>query len=171
MPTSDPEGRDWAIDRLKDITTPIVYDVGPGEGTYSDLAKGWTDALWVGVEIWEPYIQEFDLDRKYDIVLNKDLLCTKLPRTPYTLIACDVLEHLPRFNAVNFLNQAKEHAQHIMVSVPVVDYPQHVHDGNPFEEHLDQWSFSEMWDVLKPGGTLHAWRGQTLGRFWWTRSS
>lgn len=172
MPRSHPEGRDWAVERLKQSTAPVVYDVGCGEGTYSDLARGWTNALWVGVEVWEPYIDEFELDRKYDIVLNKDLIHTRLPEpnVPFTLIAGDVLEHMPRHISTAFLNYAKDRATHILVSLPVVDYPQHGHD-NPYEDHLDQWSFAEMWDVLKPGGVLNGWRGDQLGRFWWTRSS
>ena len=172
MPRSHPEGRDWTVDRIAATTTPIVFDVGCGEGTYSDLARGWrADAIWIGVEVWEPYVDQFDLWRKYDVVVTKDLRELILPQAPFVLLAGDVIEHMPRFDAVDFLQHAKDRgAQHIMVSVPIIDYPQHHHD-NPFEDHLDQWSFADMWDVLKPGGVLHAWRGEVLGRFWWTRSS
>lgn len=172
MPRSHPEGRDWAVDRIKTTITPIVYDVGCGEGTYSDLARGWRpDALWIGVEIWQPYIDEFDLHRKYDLVINRDLRELNLPQAPFILLAGDVIEHLPRSDALAFFDHAKAGgAQHIMVSVPIVDYPQHSHD-NPFEEHLDQWTFADMWDALIPGGIIHAWHGQVLGRFWWTRKA
>lgn len=167
MPRSHPEGRDWAVERIKATTAPVVIDIGCGEGTYSDLARGWrADALWVGVDIWEPYVDQFDLWRKYDIVAIKDCRELILPTIPFVLLCGDVLEHMPRFDAVDFLHHAKQHAEAIMVSVPIIDYPQHGHD-NPHEEHLDQWTFADMWDALAPG-IIHGWRGDIVGRFWWT---
>jgi hypothetical protein len=167
MPRSDPEGRNWAVERIAQTTAPIVIDLGCGEGAYSDIAKGWRpDAWWVGVEIWPPYVEKFDLWRKYDLVAIRDARNIDFPNHPFVLLAGDVLEHMHRSDSLDILYRAKEHAEAIMVSVPVVDYPQHGHD-NPFEEHLDQWTFSQMWDALS-GGVVHGWRGESLGRFWWT---
>jgi len=167
VPRSHPEGRDWAVERIAATTAPIIIDIGAGEGTYSDLARGWRpDALWVAVEVWEPYVEQFDLWRKYDIVAVKDAREIILPTVPYVLLAGDVLEHMPRFDAVDFLDHAKATAAAIMVSVPVVDYPQCAHEAdNPFEEHLDQWTLQDMREQL-PG--CKAWAGEILGRFWWT---
>jgi len=172
MPRSHPEGRDWAVERIAATTAPVVIDIGCGEGTYSDLARGWRpDALWVGVEIWQPYVEQFDLWSKYDIVAVRDARELNLPDAPFVLLAGDVLEHMSRFDAVDFLEHAKSRAAAIMVSVPIIDYPQHVHaDDNPFEEHVDQWTFADMWDALAGGGVLHGWRGDVVGRFWWTRT-
>ena len=169
MPCSDPEGRDWSVDRFRSSTAPIVIDLGAGEGTYSDLMRGWRPAMWVGVEVWQPYVERFELWRKYDLVAVRDARHIDFPATPFVLIAGDVLEHMPRSDSVDILTRAQEHAEAIMVSLPGVNFPQHGHD-NPYEAHLDQWRFSEMWDALQPG-TVHGWRGNTLGRFWWTRSS
>lgn len=167
MPRSHPEGRDWVADRIAGTKAPIVLDFGAGEGTYSDLARGWRpDALWIGVEVWEPYITEFDLWRKYSVVANRDIRDIDFPDTPFVLLAGDVLEHMLRLDALDILYRAKQHAEAIMVSVPVVDYPQHSH-ANPFEDHVDQWTFEEMADVLSDG-CLDCWRGDLLGRFWWT---
>ena len=169
MPTSDPEGRDWAVERIAQTQAPIIIDLGAGEGTYSDLARGWRpDAWWVGVEIWQPYVARFDLWRKYDAVLIRDARHIDFPQTPFVLLAGDVLEHMYRCDALDILYRAQEHAEAIMVSVPVVPYPQHSHDNNPFEEHLDQWSFAAMWDVLSSDGVVHGLRGDVVGRFWWT---
>ena len=167
MPRSHPEGREWAIKHIAATTAPVIIDIGCGEGTYSDLARGWRpDALWVGVEVWEPYVEQFDLWSKYDIVAVRDARELSLPDAPFVLLAGDVLEHMSRFDAVDFLEQAKSRAEAIMVSVPVVDYPQHAHEAdNPYEEHVDQWTLGEMLDHL-PG--CKAWAGEVLGRFWWT---
>ena len=167
MPTSDPEGRDWSVQRIAQTAAPIIIDLGPGQGTYSDLAKGWRpDAWWVGVEIWPPYVKQFELWRKYDVVAIRDARNLDFPKTPFVLLAGDVLEHMHRSDALDILHRAKEHAEAIMVSVPIVDYPQHGHH-NPYEEHLDQWTFAQMWDVLSDG-VVEGWRGETVGRFWWT---
>ena len=166
MPRSHPEGRDWAVDRIRASTAPVIIDIGCGEGTYSDLARGWrSDAVWVGVEVWEPYVEEFDLWSKYDFVAVRDARELSLPDVPFVFLAGDVLEHMPRFDAVDLLDHAKARAEAIMVSVPIVDYPQHAHaGGNPFEEHVDQWTFDEMLEQL-PGA--ETWRGDVVGRFWW----
>ena len=169
MPRSHPEGRDWAVHRIAKTTAPVVIDIGCGEGTYSDLARGWrSDALWVGVEVWEPYVDEFELWRKYDVVAVKDAREFPFRQMPFVLLAGDVLEHMPRSDAIALLERAKTHAEAIMISVPVVEYPQHAHeDGNPFEAHLDQWTFGTMWEYLTDG-VLEGWRGNVVGRFWWT---
>lgn len=167
MPRSHPEGRDWVADHIAETTAPIIYDFGAGEGTYSDLAKGWRpDALWVGVEVWQPYIDQFDLWRKYDVVANRDIRNIDFPDTPFVLLAGDVLEHMTRIDALDIIHRAKQHAEAIMIAVPIVDYPQHCHD-NPFEDHLDQWTFEQMADVLDDG-ELDSWCGDVVGRFWWT---
>lgn len=170
MPRSHPEGRDWIAERFCGTTAPLVIDIGCGEGAYSDLLRGWRrDVWWVGVEVFEPYVARFDLWRKYDVVAVRDARNLNFPDSPFILLAGDVLEHMPRSDALDILYRAREHAEAIMVSVPVVDYPQHAHDGNPFEAHMDQWSFADMWDVLAQPGRVEGWRGEVLGRFWWTR--
>lgn len=169
MPRSNPEGRDWVVERIAETTAPIVIDLGAGEGTYSDAARGWRpDAWWVAVEVWPDYVTRFDLWRKYDAVLIRDARDINFPASPFVLLAGDVLEHMPRSDAADIVYRAQEHAEAVMVSVPIVDYPQHVHDGgNPFEAHVDQYGFADMFDMLGP--TVDAWRGDVVGRFWWTR--
>lgn len=168
MPRSHPEGRDWTAQHFRGTTAPLVIDLGCGEGAYSDLLRGWRpDAWWVGVEVFAPYVGRFDLWRKYDVVAVQDARDINFPAHPFVLLAGDVLEHMPRSDALDILYRAREHAEAIMVSVPVVDYPQHEHDGNPFEAHVDQWTFAGMWDALQPG-RVDGWRGEVLGRFWWT---
>lgn len=168
MPRSHPEGRDWVVQHYRHTTAPIVVDIGCGEGAYSDLLKGWRDAWWIGVEAYEPYVDQFDLWRKYDAVLVRDARDISFPCTPFILLAGDVLEHMPRCDALDILHRAKENAEAIMVSVPVVDYPQHGHE-NAYEDHLDQWTFADMYDAIGP--KVDAWRGEILGRYWWTPSS
>lgn len=168
MPRSHPEGRDWAVDHIRQTTAPVIIDLGCGEGTYSDLARGWRpEARWIGVEIHPPYVEQFELPRKYDEVVITDLRGYIFPREPFVLLAGDVIEHLERADALSFLARARVAAEEIMISVPIIDYPQHEHDSNPHEAHLDQWSFDEMAQQL-PG--CESWRGEVIGRYWWRRT-
>ncbi|SLH42859.1 class I SAM-dependent methyltransferase [Mycobacteroides abscessus] len=167
MPRSHPEGRDWATERIAATTAPVIIDIGCGEGTYSDLARGWRpEARWIGLEVHLPYVQTYDLTRKYDEIVVTDLRGYIFPREPFVLLAGDVIEHMDRIDAEIFLNRAMECADEIMVSVPIIDYPQHAHEGNCYEEHLDQWTFEEMAAQL-PG--CESWRGEVVGRYWWKR--
>jgi len=165
MPTSHPEGRDWVVDRIKTTTAPIIIDLGCGEGTYSDLARGWRPtARWIGLDIHLPYVDRYTLTHKYDEVVITDLRDYVFPREPFVLLAGDVIEHVPRHDATTFIKRVLAAADEFMVSVPIIDYPQHAHDGNEHEAHLDQWTFEEMRDQLPDCET---WRGEVVGRYWW----
>jgi len=167
VPSSHPEGREWAADRIADTTAPIIIDIGCGEGTYSDIARELRpDALWIGVDIWPQYVDEFKLWHKYDFVVTRDARDLAFPFAPYVLLAGDVLEHMRRSESVALLQRAKLNAQAIMVSVPIIDYPQHAHpDGNPYEAHVDQWSHDDMLAELD---NCDSWVGDVVGRYWWT---
>lgn len=93
------------------------------------------------------------------------------------VVAGDVLEHLPREDAVALLERIVEGpddapgANHILVSVPIVDSPQGEVDGNPHEAHLHQWDADDMDAVMASlGGKVETFRGGTLGCWWWTRT-
>ncbi|QDH91820.1 methyltransferase [Mycobacterium phage Phrappuccino] len=168
MPTSHPEGRDWVAEHVRWTTAPVIVDIGCGMGTYSDVARGWRpEAHWIGVEIHLPYVKRYELMRKYDTVVIGDLRSYVFPREPFVLLAGDVIEHVHREEALAFLARAREAAEEIMISVPIVHYPQGPLEGNEHETHLDQWTFEEMAEQL-PG--CETWCGDVVGRYWWKRS-
>ena len=169
MPTSDPEGQSWAIERIAKTTTPVIVDIGPGEGTYSIIARhSRPSARWISVEIFEPYVHDYGLASKYDEVVVADARTYRFPDRPFTLLAGDVLEHMHHNEAVAFLNRAKSAADEIMVSVPIIKFCQGQVDGNIHEAHLYHWGYEEMAAQL-PG--CESWRGNTVGRYWWRRES
>ena len=49
-----------------------ILDVGPGSGTFSDLLKP-HGYLLDCVEIWEPYVNQFNLKEKYQNVFIDDI--------------------------------------------------------------------------------------------------
>lgn len=170
MATSAAEGRDWIYERIGRTTTPTIIDVGPGEGTYSILARHLRlDARWIGVEIHQPYIERYHLDQKYDEVIVGNafhLDWEQWPARPFTVLLGDVIEHLPYDQAVDLIHCFLRNASEIMVSVPIVESIQGEVDGNCHEAHLYQWTFEEM-EAMLPG--CESWQGGTVGRFWWKR--
>lgn len=170
MPTSACEGRDFVYERIRDTSTPWIIDAGAGEGTYSVLARHTRlDARWVALEIHEPYVERFMLGQKYDDVLVTDVrLWRPELEDGYTILFGDILEHLPRDDAVELLAWHMGRACDVMVSVPIVYSPQGACFGNDHEEHMHHWHYEEMMELL-PG--CEGWRGHTIGRFWWRRDS
>lgn len=170
MPTSAWDGRQWVTARMADSTVSTVVDVGPGEGTYSTLGRHliwWAD--WVGVEIFEPYVDRFLLGQKYDHIMVRDIRTIPAESfgTDYLILFGDVLEHMPRQDAVDLIEHHRRFAHEIYVSVPIVESVQGPCYGNDHETHLHQWTFEEMSDLL-PGA--EAFKGAQVGRWWWRRA-
>jgi hypothetical protein len=66
------------------------------------------------------------------------------------VILGDVLEHLTLPDALGVWRAARAHAAHVVLSIPIVPYPQGVHHGNIHEVHLQEWSHEAVVDLL-PG--------------------
>jgi len=74
MPRSLIDGKAWISHEVTRLRPATLLDVGPGQGTYSDLLRGVTPgSSWSCVEIFEPYVEMFELRRKYDVVHVADI--------------------------------------------------------------------------------------------------
>lgn len=127
-----------------------ILDIGAGSGTYFDLlSPHLPDVEWTGVEVWEAYIDRFDLAGKYQNLINKDVRLIdfeKEPRRDLTLFG-DVLEHMTKEEAQKIIAGILPKSRAIMISIPVIHYPQGEVDGNPYERHIkDDWSHQEVVD-------------------------
>ncbi|MDG9701674.1 bifunctional 2-polyprenyl-6-hydroxyphenol methylase/3-demethylubiquinol 3-O-methyltransferase UbiG [Streptomyces sp. DH37] len=179
MPTSIDEGKDWSLERFRRHRPDTVCDVGPGEGTYARLFRPEHRGVWwTAVEIHKPYITKYKLKNtktrtdRYDEIHVMD--AREAPDHLYfrDLVICgDVLEHMPREDAVALLQRIEAAgAWHILVSVPIVEAPQGEVDGNPAEAHVHHWDADDMDGVLRNlGGGVETYRGDTLGVWWWSR--
>ena len=151
MPYSSTEGKEWMkaeIDRLAPLT---VLDVGAGCGTYFDLAAQ-PYQFWIAVEAWRPYLAQFDLAVRYDGVIFGDVRRIDWPDVDLVIFG-DVLEHMPRADALVVWNDARKHARQIQLSIPVVPYPQGPEGGNPYEAHVETWTHEEC--MALPGVIAH----------------
>jgi hypothetical protein len=179
------EGKDWSLERFRYHLPNTVTDIGPGEGTYAKLFRPVHEGVWwTGIEIHKPNVAKYKLKSTktrsmYDEIHVEDVRESE-PHLFYRdlVILGDVAEHMPREDAVALLQRIVEGpadahgAHHILISLPIVDYPQGEVDGNPAEAHLHQWDADDMDQVLAGlGGYTEAARGAVIGTWWWRRNA
>lgn len=148
MPVSSEENKDIAKKWIDDLHAKRVLDVGVGQGTYADLART-PEQHWYGIEAYYPYVEQFNLEGKYDEVIIGDaryINYTKLGL--FDLIICgDMLEHLTKDGSKELIQTFLTSCKHLLLCFPVLHLDQH-DDMNPFEEHIDHWGYREMKDYL-----------------------
>jgi SAM-dependent methyltransferase len=155
MPYSSTEGKDWMAAQITAHASSIarVLDVGAGCGTYFDLAAKPGQAWWA-VEVWPANVDRFDLPSRYDVTSEVDIRGFNWPAAAFDVVIFgDVLEHMPRVDALAVWAAAREHSHHILLSIPVVPYPQGPEEGNPYEEHVETWTHEEC--MALPGVVAH----------------
>lgn len=137
MPGSVRENDEFVRQWVLDNNVKEVLDMGAGKGTYSDLLIDIVDHI-DAVEVWTPYIAEFELEKKYDYVYNEDIR-TFVPVNDYDLVIFgDVLEHMTEDEAVAVWERMPAHAKAGLISVPIIHYPQGAEFNNPFEVHVQE---------------------------------
>jgi SAM-dependent methyltransferase len=172
-----PEGKQFIKDFILSHG-PIkrILDVGPGSGNYHDLLTKYgeysdypggtlNDVEWVGVEIWEPYLNHFSLGSKYDKIIVLDIFDFDWPDRYDIAILGDVLEHMPAIRGAAVVKQAVEHANWVIISLPIVDCPQEASYGNPYEAHIEQYNPSNLDSILKEFTVIDSYLGETIGVF------
>lgn len=170
MPTSSKEGKkeivNWVNSLPHDFKT--VLDLGIGKGTYHKLFHKnntkLSQAKWIGVEAWKPYIDKFNLSSMYDVVINQDirLIDYKSLGSIDIAFAGDVLEHVSKEDAVTIVNNVLSICPYMVISIPIIHYPQDSFEGNHYEIHVkDDWSDLEMIETFPQ--IKKKWCGNTIG--------
>ena len=150
MPGSSPHGKPWIKERLENERPQHVLDIGAGCGTYSQMFRAlWEGARWTAVEVWAPYIEQYKLREQYDEVHVTDARLWTPDRHYDVAFLGDVLEHMTRGEACALLDRMRSAADVVVISLPIVHYPQGALFGNPFEVHVEEdWSHDEVVAVL-----------------------
>jgi autotransporter strand-loop-strand O-heptosyltransferase len=127
-----PEVKDWFVENVP--TSKRLLDVGPGQGTYSDLLRNLGYRM-DAVEVWAPYVDQFSLRTKYDNVYIENIL--EFNWTDYDFIILgDVLEHLGKEDAKRLINAMHFHGKHFLVAIPYTMEQDGEEYGNTYETHL-----------------------------------
>lgn len=155
MPRSSTRGKDTILKWFQEHPNKIqkIIDVGCGEGTYPNLFKIRNDilkdAVWWGIEAWEPYIVEYELDSKYSKIFHQDARFFDWSSVAGFDLAIfgDILEHMNKEEAQKIVDLALQNVKNVLISIPIKHMPQGAVHGNPFEIHVkDNWSHSEVLD-------------------------
>lgn len=152
MGASSHEGKSKIVEWVKSLNgITTVLDIGAGKGTYLKLLKHKSNVLpsakFVCIEAWAPYVEKFNLPSKYDVVINEDARKVNyrdMGNIDLT-IAGDVLEHMTKEESISVVDQIATISRFMVISIPVIHYPQEAINNNPFEEHIkDDWSHDEV---------------------------
>ena len=175
-----PEGKQFIKDFLLSKRIKTVLDVGPGSGNYYDLLTqsgeyrqypgGFLDAAtikWIAVEIWEPYITIFDLRDKYDEIIISDIydLDWEQLGPVDVVILGDVLEHMIESKGREVIKAAVNHSNWVILSLPIIDYPQEASWGNKYEAHVEQYSPERIKTLLYPYEIVAYQEGEVMGSY------
>jgi hypothetical protein len=162
----------WNVLRILHAHRPIhrALDVGAGLGFYAQFRRA--GQHWTAVDIWGPFVQAYELEKKYDRVIIGDMRFMDWRHfTPLDLVICgDVLEHMTKPDAIQLLRQALSNARVVLVSIPIVFSDQHEILGNPFEKHVKpDWSNEEC--MASFPNICVAAREEDIGVYLLTRSA
>lgn len=149
MPGSNPENRQWVLQKVKEINPETIADVGAGAGTYSHLIKPHLNVHMTAIEIFEENITKFSLANLYENVLHKDV--REVDSLKYDLVIFgDVLEHMTKEEALAVWAMAKRDARYAIINIPIVHYEQGPIDGNHHEIHVvDDWSHEKVLEAFE----------------------
>lgn len=172
MPESANEHLDFLRAYLRSAPPSSILDVGMGRGNYGWFLRrdvGWKGRL-VGLEVWAPYVEGPDAlaggnRNYYDLIEIGDVRASGEfvgAISPDTVFAFDVIEHMAKEEGTAVIEMLALCAKcEVLVSVPIVPYPQGPIHGNPYEEHKHDWTPDEMRAL---GGDLVS-KGTVTGLF------
>jgi len=165
MPVSYHEPYEVYKQWVKDHRPKSIWDIGMGYGNIGEMAKHIVPNIELnGVDVFMPYLVDSNSHAKsYKRIIVADVrdLIGKLWPVDMVL-AFDVIEHLPKEDGKTVLNYLRSIAKMgLLVSLPIIDYPQEPIYGNEYERHLAQWKVPEM--EAMGGKTLFA--GKVCGLF------
>jgi hypothetical protein len=88
------------------------------------------------VEIWEPYIVQYELYRKYRKIFNQDIRNFEYTDHYNVIIFGDILEHMTVDEARSVLEYAETHCDEVIVAVPYNAPNNNDDHENPFQNHV-----------------------------------
>lgn len=123
--------------QIKDIKPKSMVDVGAGAGYYGKIVKeDFPECRTAGIEIFGPYVTKYNLTGIYDKVVNNDIKNVINLLEGDLIIFGDVLEHMPKEDALYVLDIAVKNFKYVLINGPKRFEDQGVVDGNKYERHL-----------------------------------
>lgn len=112
------------------IDTKTVLDIGAGNGIFGFILKKTRN---VELTALEPF--NYDLNH-YDIVIKEKYPEYTLTQRYDCIIALEMIEHLNKYDAMNFLKLCRIASNKAIISTPYIYQEQDEYDNNPLQKHL-----------------------------------
>lgn len=172
MPDSANEHLDQLEQIIRARKPARILDVGMGRGSYGWFLRNRCEyrGELIGIEVWAPYVVGPDAisggNRTYyqhieiGDVREREQFIEAL--APDIVFAFDVIEHMIQEDGARVIHMLQRHSSDcVLVSVPIVPYPQGPIYGNPYEEHKHDWTADEVIGL----GSEYAHQGAATGLF------
>jgi len=166
MPWSSGRGIAELTAWINEMGITTVLDVGAGAGYYGSAIRKACPSVTVldAVEVFPYYRERFALDEIYDTVTVADV--RHINEFPYDLVILgDVVEHMPRADAVRLWSDISSSARYAYICMPIgwceqtgKDVPDDDTDTcitNPYEAHVEPEASTEEILRLFPGIFRH----------------
>lgn len=112
-----------------------ILDVGAGCGTYADMLTPLGFNNIEAIEIYEPYISQYNLNSKYKKVYCDNIVSSNIDFSKYNAVLLgDVIEHMSIKDSLIVLDKI-ESSKEIIIGIPF-NAPQGEHYGNIYETHV-----------------------------------
>ena len=150
MGTSHPENKNDLLSAILAINPKTILDVGAGSGGLSKMLFFYAPQITVdALEVWEPYVTEYELEKLYSKVFVED--ARSFQNFDYDLVVFgDVLEHMSEQEAIELWEKAASQAKYGIITIPIIHMPQEAINDNPYEVHeKDDWSTQEVLEKFK----------------------
>lgn len=110
-----------------------ILDAGAGSGKYGAMLRMWFNNI-DALEIFEPYIEQFNLKEIYNNVYNDNIIHFDIAEYDYIIMG-DILEHLSVEDAHNLITKIHLGGKKCLVAIPYTMEQGEV-NGNIYETHL-----------------------------------
>lgn len=141
--------QDWDLSKIFDVP-PVesILDVACGLSLKSKYIPA---QIRVGVDIYPEYFKHIEAEVPYVVVKHdvRDLLLIFEPKSFDLVIACDIIEHLEKEEALKMIAACEKIARKaVILETPEGFIPQNLdilgHGGHEFQTHKCGWEVSEL---------------------------
>lgn len=137
-----------------------LLDLGCGYNSPLQRFKDFEVPLSVGVELFEPYLQESKKKEIHNQYIKADIREVEFkPKAFDTVIAVDILEHLTKQEGAELLNKMEQWARKtVVITTPNGYVWQDGYDNNPLQEHKSGWTVEELRELEFKVFGINGWR-------------
>lgn len=123
-----------------------ILDVGCGEHSPLALIAKHYKFKVVGLDIFEPYLEETKNKGIYENVVLGDARYLPFKDRSFEAVTCiEVLEHVEKEDGEKIVNELERSSRWlVLLTTPIGKCAQHAYDGNPYQEHKYVWSLEEL---------------------------